>query len=142
MDKFNYLKSKLSGEAKRSIEGLSLTNDNYSVAVDIFVKRFGSPQEIIDALYNKLISLPQATAKLSNVRDLLDCIERHLRSLEALKQNICQDVFASIIRSKLPEKVLVQLELKHSVDKKWSVKELTDTLHEYVVARERAAKDS
>lgn len=44
--KFNYLRSKLSGEAKRSIEGLSLSNENYRVAVDILKDRFDRKQLI------------------------------------------------------------------------------------------------
>ena len=73
---------------------------------------------------------------------LFDSVERNLRSLEVLKQNIKHDVFVSIIKPKLPENVLVQLEVKNGVDKKWSVKALTKMLREYVVVRERDAKYS
>ena len=38
-------------------------------------------------------------------------MERHIWSLEVLKQNINQDVFASMIQAKLPEEVLLQLEI-------------------------------
>ena len=38
-------------------------------------------------------------------------MERHIRSLEVLKQNINRDVFASMIQAKLPEEILLQLEI-------------------------------
>ena len=46
VDKFNYLRSKLSEETKRSIAGLSLSNENYKVAVDILKDRFDRKQLI------------------------------------------------------------------------------------------------
>ncbi len=44
----------------------------------------------------------------------------------------------SIIRSKLPEEVLIQLEIQNGTDQKWIVVSLTKRLQEYVIARERA----
>ena len=59
---FNYLKTKVSGEAKRAILPLTLSKENYRIAVDILKDRF----------------------------DLLDNNERQNRSLGVLKQNINQ----------------------------------------------------
>ena len=63
--------------------------------------------------YNKMINLTPATNKTSSLRNLLDSMEKHLRSLEVLRENIDQDVFVSMIRAKLPEEVLLQLEILH-----------------------------
>jgi len=121
---------------------LAQSNENYPVAVEILEKRFGNVQEIVDANYSQLVNLQTASNRVSSLSDLLDSTERNLRSLEVLKQNVNQDVFVSIIKLKLPEDVLLQLEVQNGVDKKWSVKALTERLREYVVVRERAAKDS
>ena len=48
VDKFNYLKSLLSGTALEAIQGLTLTDANYNEAVTILQKRFGNRQQIID----------------------------------------------------------------------------------------------
>ena len=98
IEKFNYLKSKLTGEAHRAILGLTLSNENYGVAIDILKERFGNEQVIIDLHYNQLINLSPASNKTSSLRSLLDQVEKHLRSLEVLKQNVNQDVFVSMIR--------------------------------------------
>lgn len=51
VDKFNYLKSKLEGEALEAISGYQLSNENYAVVIDLLKKRFGNKQLIIDAHY-------------------------------------------------------------------------------------------
>ena len=140
IERFNYLKGKVSGEAQRSIAGLSMANDNYQVAVDILRDRFGDSQEVIDLHYCKMINLPLASSSTSSLRNLLDNMERHLRSLEVLKQNVNQDVFVSMIRAKLPQEVLLQLEIMHGAKNKWTVDTLRVKLHEYITAREHAEK--
>lgn len=90
--------------------------------------------------YNQLINLQSATNKVSSLRYLSDKVERHLRELEVLHQVINQDVFLSIIRSKLPEDVLLQLEIQKGPSEKWKVSTLCEKLRNYVVARERTTK--
>ena len=139
-EKFNYLKSKVCGEAQRAISGLALSDANYDVAIGILRERFGNVQEVVDLHYNKLINLQPATTKTSSLRSLLDTVERHLRSLEVLDQNINQDVFVSMLRAKLPEHVLVQLEVMNGATNKWTIFKLRDRLRDYILARERAEK--
>ncbi|VDI73293.1 Hypothetical predicted protein [Mytilus galloprovincialis] len=45
IEKFNYLWSKLQGEAKRAVSGLTLSSDNYSLAINILQERFGNKQD-------------------------------------------------------------------------------------------------
>ncbi|XP_060564212.1 uncharacterized protein LOC132723501 [Ruditapes philippinarum] len=49
IDKFNYLKGKLVGEARSAIAGLTLSNENYDIAIHILRERFGDLQDIIDS---------------------------------------------------------------------------------------------
>ena len=140
IEKFNYLNSKVGGEAKSAILGLALSNENYQIAVDILKDRFGDAQEVIDLHYNKMINLQQATNKTSSLRSLYGNMERHIRSLGVLKQDIKQDVFVSMIRAKLPEEVLLQLEILNGSKSKWTVQNLRGRLHEYLTAREHAEK--
>ena len=134
------MKSKVTGEAKSAILGLSLSKENYQIAVDILKDSFGNKQEVIDLHYHKLINLPQAVNKTNGLRNLLDNIERNIRSLEVLKQDVNQDVFVFMIRSKLPEDVLLHLEMLNRATKKWTMENLRVRLHEYVTAREHAEK--
>ncbi|CAG2211395.1 unnamed protein product [Mytilus edulis] len=137
VEKFSYLKSKLHGTAQSAISGLQLSNENYDVAIDILKDRFGDIQNAVNAHYVELINLSCASNRTSELRFLYDKIERNLRSLEALNQNIDQDVFISMITTKLPEAVLVQLEIQKGSDR-WTVDKLRDLLKSYIAAREAA----
>jgi len=55
-EKFNYLKSKLYGEAQRAVSGLTLSDINYKIAIEILRDRFGNVQEVVDFHYSKLIN--------------------------------------------------------------------------------------
>lgn len=112
IDKLNNLRSKLVGEAESAISGLYLSNENYEVAVKILKERFGNLQETIDMHYNEMINLKPFDDKVTNLMCLLDSLDKHLRSLEVLEQDINQDVFISIIKSKLPSNVIKHLELE------------------------------
>ena len=59
-----------------------------------------------------------------------------------LGQNINQDLFVSIIKSKLPSSVIRHLEIKKGIEKKWTVPLLKELFKEYVVASEKAKTDS
>ena len=87
-----------------------------------------------------MINLYPASNTTRSLRDLLDQLEKHLRSLEVIKQNVNQDVFVYMIRAKLPEDVLLQLEMLKGAKKKWTVYSLLDKLLEYSTAREHSEK--
>jgi hypothetical protein len=58
IDKFNHLNSLLEGQAKRSIQGLALTEQNYQAAIDILQQRFGSQQLVISTHMDELLKIP------------------------------------------------------------------------------------
>ena len=105
IDKFNYLKSKLKGEALEAISGYQLSNENYDVVVDILKMRFGNKQLIIDVHYRSLSYLPAATDQVAKLRSCYDSIECHLRSLDAIGENVNHHHFITLIFEKLPQKV-------------------------------------
>lgn len=78
-------------------------------------------QDVLNTHYNKLINMQKAVNATRNLRTLLDTVERHLRSLEVLKQDINLDMFVCMTRSKLPEDVLLQMEIQKGSKSKWTV---------------------
>ena len=88
VDKLNYLKSKLKGEALTAISGHQLSNSNYTVVVDMLKQRFGNTQLIINAHYRSLSNLPMATNQITSLRQCFDTIQWYLRSLEAVRENV------------------------------------------------------
>ena len=59
VDKFNYLKSLLTGTAQSSVAGLALTSANYEKAVDLLKQRFGNRQMVISSHIEVLTKLPK-----------------------------------------------------------------------------------
>ena len=49
VDKFNYLKSLVQGQAADTINGFSLTGDNYKEAIKLLKERYGNKQVLISA---------------------------------------------------------------------------------------------
>ena len=114
VDKLNYLRRQLEGEAYGCIAGLERTEANYSVAITLLQKRYGDSQIIINAHYKELMESPNQTSKL---RQTFDTIERHLRSLQVLGEDINHKHFVSMIQAKLPKPVKLQLQLHKSLKK-------------------------
>ena len=84
-----------------------LSNENFSVVTDLLKETCGDSQTVINSHYVELINLRSAPNTPRGLRSLYDQIEKHLRSLQALEQDINQDVFISMITSKLPKEVLI-----------------------------------
>lgn len=70
IDKFNYLKSYMQGVAAKAIGGLTLTNENYSKAVETLKSRFGKRTAAMQSHMHKLTSLIQVK-KSSDVQGAL-----------------------------------------------------------------------
>lgn len=119
VDKLNYLRSKVSDEALRTIEGVKLSNGNYAVAVQLLRDRYGDQQAIIDAHYTALMGLPVATEDAAALRVLYDKLESRFRCLAALKEDVYHIVFNSMITSKLPASVLQRMEMAKQLGTVW-----------------------
>ena len=142
VDKLNYLKSRLKGEALEAISGYQLSNENYTVVVDMLKKRFGNQQLIIDAHYRSLSNIPPATNQVSKLRQCYDTIECHLRSLEAVGEQVDHRHFVALILEKLPQKVRCQLYMQKPKDEEWTTPSLRKLLGKYISAMEMAGGES
>ena len=137
IDKLKNLNSKLTGETQQGVSGIHLLKENYKVAKNLLKERFGDQQTVINSHYSEIMNLTSASNNTKSLKSLYDQIEKNLRSLDALKQDINQDIFISIVTSKLPRDVLIQLEIQNGSKVKWSVHKLRELLNEYISARER-----
>ncbi|XP_070550259.1 uncharacterized protein [Ptychodera flava] len=138
IEKFNYLRSKLSGDAIEAIAGMALINENYEIAIKLLQERFGDEQTVINTHYNKIMNLTAAANETNSLRCLYDTIEKHLQSLAVMGQDVNQDIFVSLITSKLPKEVLFQLEIQKGREDKWTVQKLRQLLGSYIGALESA----
>ena len=103
IDKFNYLRSLLEGNAYEAVAGLALSEANYGEAVEILKKRFGNRQLIISKHMESLLSINAVTSD-SDLRRLYDQSEANIRSLKALgvEPESYGAMLSSVLLSKLP----------------------------------------
>ena len=111
ISKFSYLRSLLEGEAKQSIQGLSLTSQHYQSARQILTDRFGRKERIIFTHIQTLLNMPEMNkCSVSNLWKLNDDLQSHTRSLEAL--GICGTqygvILTPLILSRLPQEVRLE----------------------------------
>ena len=91
--KFQYLVGQLTGEAARAIEGLQLTNANYSEALDILQERFGKPHKVIAAYMKAMWELPKPNTTMNSLKEFHDRMESYIRGLHSLgKQKIAMEI--------------------------------------------------
>ena len=79
---------------------------------------------MIEAHYSKLRNIPNLATYYEKLRSTLDQIERHIRSLEALGQNVENECMVLLIRSKLPRTILAKLEEYKNSNDIWTVANL------------------
>ena len=84
IQKFNYLRAQLLGDALRSIAGFPLTNANYQRSIQILREQFGQPHRIINAHMEAMLNLPNPTTQLVSLQHFYDTLETHIPGLEAL----------------------------------------------------------
>lgn len=89
IQKFHYLRSSLRGSASKLIETLSLTSDNYNIALDLLKERYDNPRLKIQRHMQALFNLPIVKAdKLQTLRSLVDTVELHVRALATLHEPV------------------------------------------------------
>ena len=103
VDKFNYLCSRLEGDALEVIGGMALTNANYDKAKDVLKERHDRKDVIVNTHYKSLVNLPMSSSSTSALHHAYDVFEKHLRSLEAINQDVESLLFITMMLSKFPK---------------------------------------
>lgn len=89
IEKFQYLKSSLSGEVADAIESLELSEENFDVAWKILESRYDKLHVIVQAHIQSILEIP-CTKKESykELRQLLNITTKHINPLKALKRPV------------------------------------------------------
>ena len=77
IQKFNYLRAQLHGDASRTIAGLPLTATNYDNAIELFTKKYVQPYKIIQAHVQALIEINGPNDSLSSLQ-LFKTLSNHM----------------------------------------------------------------
>ena len=122
-----------------TIEGHSLTNDNYTEALEVLEDRYGNKQAIITAHVKNLLKLQRVESNLDviSLRRLYDDVQEQVRSLRSLR--ITEENYgiflAPIVMELLPHEV--QLNINRTLDEElWNLIRLLTIIKCEINARE------
>ena len=140
IDKFNYLRASLEGNAASAIAGFVLSAANYQAAVVVLQERFANPQAIIANHMEKLLKLPSVlnardTKQLRNVYDALEANFRSLKTL-GIKAEQYGLLLVPVMLNKLPQELRLVISRKFERDL-WDFDLFIQVFREELEARER-----
>ena len=137
VEKFNYLRVQLEGEAARTVGGFPLTNANYEQSISLLKIRFGKQQQIVNAHMQALLDLQAPTNIAVSLRELLDTIENHIRGLVSLRKQkeSFGDFLIPVVFGKLPSVIRRNLTRDHSSEQ-WNIDELCSAIEKEITVLE------
>ena len=142
VDKFNYLQSYLEDEAADAIEGMALTEANYTEAIDRLQARFGDTSWIVGQHIQSLMNLPSITdcQDLPAVRKLLDKVQTTVASLKALgePEESYGRIATSALMTRLPTEIKISATKELGAHTQHAAR-LIAAINQEVTARERLA---
>ncbi|XP_074651591.1 uncharacterized protein LOC141906246 [Tubulanus polymorphus] len=138
IQKFQYLQCQLHGGALKTIEGLSLTNNNYGHAMDLLKERYGQKQKITNAYMSALLELKQPRYEVDSLRNFYDTIESHVRGLQALgtSEESYGSLLIPMIMNKLPLEVRTQIARNQPPSEDWKFTSLRNSIRREIEALE------
>ncbi|XP_064458861.1 uncharacterized protein LOC135369129 [Ornithodoros turicata] len=111
IEKFQYLKTYLSGSARRAVEWIRLNETNYPVAVSVLTERFGRTDALVDEHIDSLLAIApiSCSSQITRLRDLYEQIQFRTSCLESLGVPAAEYavVLHRVLMRSLPEDIAV-----------------------------------
>ncbi|XP_070550547.1 uncharacterized protein [Ptychodera flava] len=133
IQRFQYLKAHLTGEAAKSIDGLSLSNSNYTQAMELLTNRYGQPHKVISAYMRALWDLERPTMNVQSLRSFYDKLESYIRGLKALgkAEDSYGELLVPLILDKIPTSTRQQITRVYGSNE-WNLSELREALRKEI----------
>jgi len=133
IQKFYYLRSFLSSDAKECIKCLETTAANYEAAWSALIARYNNTKILIQTHVKSIVELPSVKDKSSvNLRKLSDTLNSNIRALEALGERpyAWGPLLSHIVCAKLDNETRKDWEIQAAKDRVPSIRELTQFIEE------------
>ncbi|KAL3982368.1 hypothetical protein ACH3XW_46890 [Acanthocheilonema viteae] len=134
IQKLNYLVSCLKGSALQLVRGYDRAPENYKIIRELLVEKYGRVSTIRNLLYKELISIKRNDR---NWKTTVEEMERVLRQLEAIGENVEQRTIETMLESKLPSWILNQIYQQKEEDDQWSVVKLRQFLRKTIIRNDQ-----
>ena len=120
VQKMNYLMNLLVGQVAESVKGLTLSNDNYEIALNILKERYGDNQVVISAHMNNLLSMDpvKSISDVKSLRKLCDIIKSQIRGLNCIgiEAKNYGPLLIPVVLSKVPDEIKLVVSRKFGKD--------------------------
>jgi len=104
VEKLQYLRSALKGEAANKVKILAIEGSNYSKAWDLLKRAYEVKRILISRHISSLINLPIVERETTDgLSKLADESQQHVASLNALGVEIGSEILVNLLESKLPK---------------------------------------
>ncbi|KAK3755477.1 hypothetical protein QZH41_017632, partial [Actinostola sp. cb2023] len=146
-ERFNYLLMYVKGIAKRAIEYIEVTSENYARAIEALQKRYGRKRIVVEHLIDSILSIEKKDkVNAHSLRYLYDTMVNRYHTLESYEPNLkhCHRIIVPILQSKFPQAIRRKWEYELSKieneedDKKITVEYLFNFLRSHVMSEEAA----
>ena len=129
MQKFNYPKAQLQGDALRTIAGLPLTELNYQHSSSLLHEQFGQIHKLINAHMQALLDMPSPTNAHTSLHMFHDSTENHTGGLSSLgmSEGTYGDLLVPIILAQLPRDIRLNL-ARENTSPEWNLPELMSAI--------------
>uniref|UniRef100_A0AAF5PJA6 DUF1758 domain-containing protein n=1 Tax=Wuchereria bancrofti TaxID=6293 RepID=A0AAF5PJA6_WUCBA len=121
IQKLTYLISCLKGEALEAIRGFDIAPENYDLIRQVLIDKYGNPITIKKSLYNEFYSIQRNDKEW---KTKVEAMEKILRQLEAIGEDLEHSSIEVTIESKLPAWILDKVYKTKTERETWSVSDL------------------
>lgn len=148
-DRFNYLRMYVKGTAKRAIEYIEVSGENYSKAIEALQRIYGRKRLIVEHLIEFLLNIEKKDkVEAWSLRNLYDLMVSRYRTLESYEPKLAeaQRILVPILQSKFPDEIRRKWEFQLSKleneedDRQVTVEYLFDFLRSHVMSEEATEK--
>ena len=142
IDKFNYLKGYLKGEALSAVSGLTLNSEHYKDAIQLLRDRFGNEQIVISAHMESLLKINKIKSRenIKGLRMLYNHVESCVRNLPSLKLDTTGygSLLISILKDRLPDDITMIIARKFGGNT-WTLDQVMKHFNDELRAQENCA---
>ena len=142
IDRFNYLKRYLSGNAQETISGLTLSSENYREAIHLLKDRYGNAQVQISAHMESLLKIRKVKSmqQVDVLRKLYNDVENCVRNLKSLnvEMNTYGSLLIPLLNERIPDELRILISRKFG-NEVWTLDNMLGYFNEELKAKERCA---
>ncbi|XP_018377662.1 PREDICTED: uncharacterized protein LOC108770525 [Trachymyrmex cornetzi] len=144
VQKLQYLRASLTGDAAKIISALEISDPNYQVAWAILKERYDNRREIVQSHIKAIFELPSmAKENITELRQIVDGATRHIHALQVLKRPTTQwdDLLVYILSSKLDALTSREWQLSLTGTALPTLKQFTDFVTHRCITLETSSKN-